>query len=89
MLYEIQKGLRGHLALTLLMGVEERMAAYAETQFRSKKDNRLSACSKSSPFRNNYFYAIAQDAKKKGFPDPWPMMTEYWEFALEKDMVEA
>ena len=32
MLYEIQRGLRGHLAVTLLSGFEERMAAYAQAQ---------------------------------------------------------
>jgi len=88
MLYEIQKGLRGHLALTLLSGVEERMAGYAATQFRSKKDNRAAAASKSSPFRNVYLHGIAQDALAKGFPDPWPMHTEYWEYALEKGVLE-
>merc|ERR1711924_200307 len=62
MLYEIQRGLRGHLAVTLVSGFEERMAAYAQAQKRSKTDNRLSSCSASSPYRNAFFYAISTDA---------------------------
>ena len=88
MLYEIQRGLRGHLAVTLLSGFEERMAAYAATQKRSKQDNRVSMASKSSPFRNKFFYDISTDALAKDFPDPSPMHTEYWEFAIENDLLE-
>jgi len=88
MLYEIQRGLRGHLAVTLLSGFEERMAAYAETQKRSKTDNREARASKTSPFRNNFFYAISTDALAKDFPDPSPMHTEYWEYASENGMLD-
>ena len=87
MLYEIQRGLRGHLAVTLLSGFEERMAAYAAAQKRSKTDNRLSSCSGSSPYRNAFFYAISTDALAREFPDPSPTHTEYWEFARENGLL--
>ena len=89
MMVEIQKALRGHLAVTLLSGWEERMAAYAESQFRSKSDNRATAASKSSPFRNDFYYQITVAAKARGFPDPCPMHTEYWEYALANDLLDA
>ena len=89
MLWQIQRALRGHLAVTLLSGWEERMAAYAETQFRSKSDNRPTAASAASPFRNNFFYDISQKALEKDFPDPCPMHTEYWEYGCEKGLVDA
>ena len=96
MLYEIQRGLRGHLAVTLLAGYEERMAAYAAAQKRSKTDNRLASCSGSSPYRNAFFYAISTDAlskseaadgRKISMPDPSPFHTEYWEFARDNGLL--
>ena len=77
---EIQRALRGHLAVTLLIGAEERMAAYAETQRRSKADDRAAAVSEASPFRNRFFYDISTSALERDFPDPCPMHTEYWEY---------
>lgn len=89
MLYEIQRALRGHLAVTLLTGCEERMAAYAESQFRSKTDNRASAIAADSPFRNAFFYKISTDATSRDFPDPCPTHTEYWEYGLEKGLFQG
>jgi hypothetical protein len=65
------------------------MAAYAETQFRSKSDNRPTGASAASPFRNNFFYEISRKALEKDFPDPCPMHTEYWEYGIEKGLVDA
>ena len=66
MLYEIQRGLRGHLAVTLLSGFEERMAAYAAAQKRSKTDNRtIELFRVVVPYRNaRAFYAISTDAQQ-------------------------
>ena len=71
----------------LYLWFEERMAAYAQAQKRSKTDNRLSSCSGSSPYRNAFFYAISTDALAREFPDPSPTHTEYWEFARENGLL--
>ena len=88
MLYEIQRALRGHLAVTLLAGCESRMAAYAATQARSKQDNRLARVARASPTRNGFFYDLSTTALARDFPDPCPMHTEYWEYGLEKGLFE-
>lgn len=84
MVYEFNRCLRGHLAVTLLSGAEERMAAYAQQQFRSKSDNKLSSISLArARFRNLFFYDISADMLGRNLPDPMPMHTEYWEYGIQ------
>lgn len=88
MVYEFNRCLRGHLAVTLLSGAEERMAAYAQQHFRSKSDNKLTAVSlRRASFRNLFFYGISTDMLQRGLPDPTPMHTEYWEYGIQNRLV--
>ncbi|KAJ1459940.1 hypothetical protein M885DRAFT_510406 [Pelagophyceae sp. CCMP2097] len=88
MLYEIQRALRGHLALTLLNGVEERMAAYSKTQRRSKKDDRAAVVFAKDTWKNTFFYDISVKALAQNFPDPSPMHTAYWELAKNEGVLD-
>lgn len=84
MVYEMNRALRGHLAVQLLNGYEERMAAYGQAHFRSKVDNKLTSISlKRAAHRNGLFYDISQEMRRRDFPDPTPMHTEYWEYGLD------
>lgn len=87
MMWEIQRLLRGHLAVTLLTGYEERMAAYAAQHYRSKNDNKLTSISLDrATWRNKFFYDISVESKSRDFPDPAPMHTEYWEYGLANNL---
>uniref|UniRef100_A0A7S3NH19 Uncharacterized protein n=1 Tax=Aureoumbra lagunensis TaxID=44058 RepID=A0A7S3NH19_9STRA len=88
MIYEIFRLLRGNLAVALLSGAEERLAAYARAQRRSKQDDKLPYLSASSPYRNRFFYDVSMQMKQRGFPDPAPTHTEYFEYGLENDLFD-
>lgn len=88
MLYEFGRLLRGNLAVALISGSEDRMAAYAKAQFRSKRDNKLPFLSSSSPFRNRFFYDISSGMLEKDFPDPIPMHTEYFEYGIQNNLLD-
>ena len=71
-----------------MAGAEERMAAYARAQFRSKRDNKGPFLSQSAPYRNRFFYDISKSMTSKSFPDPIPMHTEYFEFGLSNNLFD-
>lgn len=80
MILQVNKALRGSLALTLLYGVEERMFALAEGQNQEWRPTKM----EKFKWRNGFIYAISQTAKSVGFDDPCSMHTEYLEYAKEK-----
>ena len=91
MIVEINRALRGSMAITLMMGIEERLFAYAQhpnIDFRKAKVEKFK-------WRNGFFYAMSQQAKdmvvngvKVEFPDPCPKHTAYIEYAKEIGMVQ-
>mmetsp|Transcript_32279 Transcript_32279/g.102936 ORF Transcript_32279/g.102936 Transcript_32279/m.102936 type:complete len:344 (+) Transcript_32279:90-1121(+) len=88
MLFEFSRLLRGNLAVALVSGSEERMAAYAKAQYRSKLDNKGPTISHSSPYRNRFFYDISKSMTDRDFPDPVPMHTEYFDFGLQNHLFD-
>ena len=84
MLYEIQRGLRGHLAVTLLSGLKR---GWRRTRPRKTVEDGqpIIFVLGSSPC-NAAFYASSTDAARE-FPDPSPTHTEYWEFARENGLL--
>jgi len=90
MIAEINRALRGSMAITLMMGIEERLFAYAQhpnVEFRR-------AAVEKFRWRNGVFYSMSQQAKdmvvngvRVDFPDPCPKHTAYLEYAKELGMV--
>jgi len=80
MLYEINQGLRGHMAVTLLFGVEERLFAHAQHQNVEWRPAKM----ENFKWRNGFLYAISKQCFENDFPDPMRMHTQYLEYAKEK-----
>jgi len=91
MIVEMNRALRGSMAITLMLGIEERLFAYAQhpnVDFKKAKVEKFK-------WRNGFFYSISQNCKgvvvngvKLDFPEPLPMHTEYLEYAKELGLVE-
>jgi hypothetical protein len=87
MMQEINKALRGYMAVTLLSGVEERLFCYAETRALHGGvigERPASLRQDDLPWRNEVYYAMGRMSREQGFPDPCPMHTEYLECVVSR-----
>ena len=87
MMQEINKALRGYMAVTLLSGVEERLFCYAETRALHGGvigERPASLRQDDLPWRNEVYYTMGRMSREQGFPDPCPMHTEYLECVVSR-----
>jgi len=83
MIFELTKTLRGHYAVSLLLGTMSRSHAYA-------KEHGTETRAEVTDFKwfNGVFYKIAKEALARGYGDRCEMHTEYLEYGLVNKLLD-